>query len=197
MTSDRPRPAGATSRRDLLLSAALLILVLAGSLALFESVWRRNAVEDVAKQPGRWLGAVAVAACGAAVHELLRALAWRLLAGVPWRSISLRATWRGMGFVARVDAPVPAAAYRAGAALPAAVLGGVPAALGLATGSGLLLLWGLFFLLESLGDVAVLLAMRGVPSRARVLDHPEGLGCIDHDARAAAAPGEARCPRDC
>ena len=92
-----------------------------------------------------------------------------------------------MGFVAHADVAVPAYAYRASAALPTLVLGVVPIVLGFVTGFGLFVLWGLFFLLECFADVAVLLAMRKVPSRAWVRDHPDKLGCrMVADGRPAA-----------
>jgi len=102
-----------------------------------------------------------------------------------------------MGFVARVDVPISARAYRAGAALPALVLGGLPIGLGFATGSGLFVAWGLFFLLECFTDVAILLATRGVPARAGVRSHPTKLGFrVVVDERDVARPGSPRHPAD-
>lgn len=165
------------SRRDLLASAATLIIVFVGSLRLFELLWHRDALADVTKQPGGWMGAIIVVVCSAAIHELLHALAWKISARVPWQSISLRPTWRVMGVVAHLNVPVPASAYRASAVAPALALAGLSIVMGFATGSGLFVLWGLFFLLECFADVALLFAMRSVPSRAWVLDHPSKLGC--------------------
>ena len=165
------------SIRHLLGSAAVFIVVFVVSLRLFALLWARQAFADVAKQPGGWVGAIIVVACSAIIHELLHGFAWKIFGRVPWKSISFRPSWRVMGFVAHVDVPLPASAYRASAALPALVLGGLPIGTGLVTGSGLFVLWGLFFLLECFGDIAVLLAMRRVPSRAWVLDHPSRLGC--------------------
>jgi hypothetical protein len=162
--------------RHLLGTAAIVVILFAGSLALFEFLWHRDALADITRQPGGWRGAIAVVAASAVVHELLHTLGWRALARVPWRSITLRPTWRGLGFVARPNVAVPATAFRAGIALPAVILGVVPIALGLLTDAGLFVLWGLFFSLECFTDVAVLLATHRVPSRARVRDHPHKLG---------------------
>jgi hypothetical protein len=147
------------------------------SLRLFELIWRRDALADITGQPGGWLGALIIVACSAIVHELLHGFAWHTLARVPWRAISFRPSWRGMGFVAQSALAIPTPAYRSSAALPALVMGVVPIAVGFITGWGLSVLWGLFFLLECFADIATLFAVRGVPSRAWVRDHPDKLGC--------------------
>lgn len=170
-------PDAMASNRHLLGSAAILVMVFVGSLRLFELLWHRNALADITRQAGGWMGAIIVVACSAVIHELLHGFGWNIFARVPWQSISFRPSWRVMGFVAHVNVPVPTPAYRASAALPALVLGVLPIVLGFVTGFGLLVLWGLFFLLECFGDMAVLLAMHKVPSRAWVLDHPNKLGC--------------------
>lgn len=101
------------SGRHLLGTAAMLVMVVVGSLRLFEFLWHRDALADITRQPGGWIGAIIVAAGSALVHELLHGFAWHTFGRVPWQSISLRPTWRVMGFVARADVALPAAAYRA------------------------------------------------------------------------------------
>ena len=49
-------------------------------------------------------------------------------------------------------------------------------AVGLVTNRGLLLMWGLFFLLECFADLTLLLATARVPATAWVLEHPTKLG---------------------
>jgi hypothetical protein len=165
------------SGRHLLGTAAILVILFAGSLRLFEFLWHRDALADITRQPGGWPGAIAIVAASAVLHELLHAFGLRAFARVPWRSITLRPTWRGLGFVARPNVPVPSPAYRGSIALPAVILGVVPIVLGLLMGGGLFVLWGLFFSLECFTDVAVLLATRKASSRVWVLDHPDKLGC--------------------
>lgn len=165
------------SKRHLVAAAAMLVMVFVVSLRAFELLWHRDAVADIARQAGGWTGAIIIVACSAVVHELLHAFAWHTFAGVPWRSISFRPSWRVMGFVAHANVAMPARAYRTSTALPALILGAIPIVLGFVTGSGLFVLWGLFFLLECFADVAVLFAMHNVPSRAWVRDHPDRLGC--------------------
>ena len=83
-----------------------------GVLRLFELVWHRDALADFTSQPGGWMGAVIVVACSAVIHEALHAWAWHTFARVPWRSLSIRPTWRVMGMVAQTRVAVPARAYR-------------------------------------------------------------------------------------
>lgn len=67
-----------------------------------------------------------------------------------------------MGIVAQLDTPVSASAYRLGVATPVRLMALLPLAGGLATGAGLILLWGATFLVESVPDIASLLATRPV-----------------------------------
>jgi hypothetical protein len=73
--------------------------------------------------------------------------------------------------------PMPVGAYRFVLVLPLLVLGLVPFAAGLALGSALVAGLGSLMILGAGADVAVLLALRGVPSAARVVDHPSKPGC--------------------
>ena len=169
---------GLTARtRDLLGAAAIVITAFVVSLWLFRLFWHRDALADLTQQPGGWMGAMAIVACTAVVHEILHGLAWCLVARVPWRSISVRASWRVMGFVAGPDVPLPATAFRVGVAAPGLILGAIPIAAGLSAGLGLLVLWGLFALLECFSDAALLLAIHTVPAGALVVGHEEKLGC--------------------
>jgi hypothetical protein len=150
---------GATvGNRHRFASAAILLAAFAASLWLFAALHHRSALEDLATQPGGWLGALAIVACSAVVHELLHVAGWKLLASVPPGAITFRPTWRGLGFAAHLGVTIPLRAYRLGLILPTLVLGLLPITLGLAMGHGLLLLWGMFFLLECYADLTVLLA---------------------------------------
>ena len=139
-----------------LAGGAVIVATAALSLWSFDLLWKRSALEDLPAQPGGWAGAAAIVLCSAAVHELLHAVGFRLFAGVPWRSISLRPSWKKMGFVARAEGP----SSRAATALPALVMGALPIAIGCAIGQGLVLLWGLFFLLECFADLGELMGRR-------------------------------------
>jgi hypothetical protein len=80
------------------------------------------------------------------------------------------------------------AVCRAAAVFPALVLGLAFIAAGYFTGAGLAAGWGLFSLFECTSDLALLIASRGIPSRAKVLDHPDRLGLLVVASRRAAGP---------
>ncbi|MEO8224844.1 MAG: hypothetical protein ABI661_08555, partial [Gammaproteobacteria bacterium] len=63
-------------------------------------------------------------------------------------------------------------------ALPAIVLGFVPAGIGLAFGLPTLTAWGLFFVLTAGGDFVVLWLIRHVSADRLVQDHPSRAGCL-------------------
>ena len=144
----------------MLAAAAPLIVFSAAALSLFHLVSERDVVDDLNRQPGGWIGVVFVVLCSAVVHEALHAIGWIAFAGVSSRSISFRRSWRVMGFVAHTETPIPAPAYRASTALPALALALPTIVLAFALRSWLILLWGLFFLLECFSDIATLLATR-------------------------------------
>jgi hypothetical protein len=73
--------------------------------------------------------------------------------------------------------PLRATAYRWGTLLPGLLTGLLPAALGLATGAGAVLVLGAVLLAAAAGDALVLWAIRDVPGQARVMDHPSLPGC--------------------
>lgn len=130
-------------------SAALIVIIVAGSLRLFTALWHRDALEDVPNQPGGWLGAIAIVLASAVVHELLHAIGWKFIARVPF---SIRPTWSVMGFATTPVAPVSTRTNRIVAALPAMLLALPTIIAGLAIGNGLVVLWGGFFLLECFSD---------------------------------------------
>jgi hypothetical protein len=66
----------------------------------------------------------------AVVHEVLHVIGWMVFGRVPARAMAFRLTGRVMGFEARVLRPISAVAYRAGLAVPALVMGLLPALLG-------------------------------------------------------------------
>jgi hypothetical protein len=110
------------------------------------------------------------------VHELLHAAGF-LLGGAPRRALRFGIDRKTFSPFAGCTAPLKARVYRFAVVLPALALGVLPLAWGLATGAAWMTIWGAFMLLCAGGDFAALCAMRGVPAAARVLDHPERVGC--------------------
>jgi hypothetical protein len=110
------------------------------------------------------------------VHEGLHALGFLFIGRAPRASVHFGIHRETLSPYAGCHEPLTAGAYRAAVALPGLVLGVAPVLFGLAGGTAWLTLWGSFMLVTAGGDLAVLLALRGVPSAARVVDHPTRVG---------------------
>jgi hypothetical protein len=151
-----------------------IVLLLGGFLALHG--WRPlyAATDAFFNAP---LVPLLVFVAGVVAHEALHALAWKAASGLPWREIRLGFQWKTLTPYAHARAPMTARAYRVGAATPGVVLGLVPAAVGLATGGGGWMLFGLLFTLAAGGDALILWLLRGVAPGRLVEDHPARAGC--------------------
>lgn len=114
---------------------------------------------------------------GIVVHELVHALAWSIFARRPLSAIRIGFNWRALSPYAHPREPMPAGPYRAGAIMPAVVLGFVPAAMAIGLGKPGLMAWGLLFTLAAGGDFVVLWLIRRVPRTRLVQDHPTRAGC--------------------
>jgi hypothetical protein len=123
-------------------------------------------------------------AVGVVAHEALHAVAWRWAGRLPFGTIRLGLQRKTLTPYAHCAAPMPARAYRIGAAVPGVVLGLAPAAVGLAVGDGGVFLFGLLFTVAAGGDALVLWLLRDVPADRLVEDHPTRAGCY------VLAPGE-------
>ncbi|GIV57873.1 MAG: hypothetical protein KatS3mg042_0786 [Rhodothermaceae bacterium] len=142
------------------------------------------------------VGAVGIYAISAVLHEALHALAMRVVAGVPWRSIRFGVRWRdGVAYV-HTDRPMTVRAYRVVLAVPGLLQGVLPALAGLFYGNGWLLLYGYVMLVSSLGDAVMLRLLAPLDGATLVRDHPTELGCqVDGVARAGGPEGEAHSVR--
>ncbi len=118
---------------------------------------------------------------GILLHEGIHGLSWAFFGRKSLRTIRYGIQWKTLTPYAHCTEPMPARAYRRGAAMPALLLGAIPAAFGLATGNGAWLLYGMLFLVAATGDFIILWILRGVPGDAFVEDHPSRAGCYVYD----------------
>lgn len=123
------------------------------------------------------LGILLIFFVSVGVHELLHAVGYTAVGKVAWSDVKFGFSWKGLAPYAHCKAAMTANAYRISVALPGVVLGLLPALYGLATESWGWLLYGIFMLVAAGGDLAVLLALRGVDGRRLVKDHPSEVGC--------------------
>ena len=114
---------------------------------------------------------------GVMAHELIHALTWSAFARRPLSAIQFGFQWRSVSPYAHPRDPMPVGPYRAGAVMPALLMGLLPGALAIATGASLLMAWSLVFTLAAGGDLVVLWLLRGVEAGRLVEDHPTRAGC--------------------
>lgn len=172
------REATLTPTATTLLALPLSAVIILGGGGAYLARWGWPALlEGLAQAFSLPLFAV-VFGLGVLIHEGLHALGWKVFGQVPWSAIKFGFMWKALMPYAHCQVPLRAAAYRWGGALPGLLTGLLPAALGLAFGSGVLLVFGLVFLTAAAGDALVLWALRGVPADARVIDHPSRPGCL-------------------
>jgi hypothetical protein len=182
-----------TARRDVTLSiervnliaipVALVPLVLVIVPYLF--VWGWSSLIGGGRDLVRWYVFVPAIVGGILLHELIHGISWMLFGRKPIRTIRFGVQWKTVTPYAHCNEPMPASAYRWGAAMPGILLGLVPAALGLATGNGGLTLYGTIFLVAASGDFIILWLLRSIPGNILVEDHPAKAGCYVYDDGAA------------
>lgn len=114
---------------------------------------------------------------GTILHELIHAVCWSWLDGIPWSKIKFGVKWKVLTPYVHCPEPVEISHYRWGVAMPGIVLGVAPYALALLLQNGWLLGFGLFFTLAAGGDILILWLLRDVPQGTHVQDHPELVGC--------------------
>lgn len=159
------------------LAVPLILGVILAAGGGFWLAWGWPALQAGLGQAFQPLVILPVFIVGIVVHEALHGLGWRTFGRLPWSAIRFGVVWQALMPYAHCRAPLTATAYRWGAALPGLVTGVLPVALGLITGRGVVLVLGAVLLAAAAGDALVLWAIRRVPGRTRVLDHPSRPGC--------------------
>lgn len=114
---------------------------------------------------------------GTIVHELIHAVCWSWLDGIPWNKIHFGFKWSTITPYVHCPAPITVVNYRWGVAMPGIILGVVPFLASLAFQSGWLLGFSLFFTLAAGGDILILWLLRDVNRGLMVQDHPDLVGC--------------------
>lgn len=118
---------------------------------------------------------------GIVLHEMLHGLTWALAGRRPFSSIRFGFNVATLTPYAHFKDPLPANAYRLGAAMPGLALGVLPLLIAFATGNGWLAGFGMLFLVAAGGDILILWMLRHVPATSTIQDHPSQPGCIVYD----------------
>jgi hypothetical protein len=114
---------------------------------------------------------------GVVAHEGLHALGF-LLAGCRANDVRFGFNPQYLTIYATADVPISGSAYRFVGALPAVVLGFVPALAGIAIQSAWLTTFGAVMIVFAVGDFMILWYLRAVSSSASVKDHPTKPGFL-------------------
>jgi len=130
----------------------------------------------------QWRVVIPTLVVGIPLHEAIHGLAWAASGRRPLSDVRFGFQWKTLTPYAHLQVPVPAAAYRWGAVMPAILLGLLPYLVGLLLSQGWLACLGLFFVFTAGGDLLVLWLLRGVDGRALTEDHPSRAGCYVYPA---------------
>lgn len=114
---------------------------------------------------------------GTILHELIHAVCWSWLDGIPWNKIHFGFKWKMLTPYVHCPEPVEVSNYRWGIAMPGILLGVLPFILSLIFQSGWLLGFGFLFTVVAGGDILILWMLRDVKAGKLIQDHPDKMGC--------------------
>jgi hypothetical protein len=157
----------------LLITVPLMVAL----IALYLAVWNARDLVAGLERFLRWRVVIPTLVIGIPLHEIIHGLTWVVVGRRPLGDVRFGFQWKTITPYAHLQVPVPATAYRWGAAMPAIVLGILPYLAGLGLGQGWLAWLGLFFVFTAGGDLLVLWLLRGVDGEALTEDHPSRAGC--------------------
>lgn len=114
---------------------------------------------------------------GTVVHELIHGLSWVIFGQKPLKFVKYGFQLKTLTPYAHCRKPMEANAYRIGVLMPGLLLGILPSLIGIATGNGWVMNFGILFTLAAGGDFLILWLIRNVSSSKLVEDHPTKAGC--------------------
>ena len=113
------------------------------------------------------------------VHEGLHGLGWLPSCKKGWKSIRFGVMWSSLTPYCNCKEAMPVKGYYLGLLMPFTVLGLLPSAAGIITGSVPFLAFGLLNILLAGGDLTIALVIRKyIGKSAVILDHPSQCGCL-------------------
>jgi len=154
--------------------AAILLLLI---VVPYGAIHGPDQLGQIGRFFSNWLAIPALVG-GVVVHELLHGLTWAWAGNHSMASVTLGVQWKSLTPYAHISRPIPAHAYRLGAAMPLIVLGLLPYLASLVLVDGWLLGFSLVFTVAAAGDVLILGLIRHVDSDHWLKDHPTKAGIM-------------------
>jgi len=164
-----------------LLAIPVAIAVIIVALIPYVLAWGLDRLWDGMAQFFALGSLLPAALLGIVLHEMLHGVTWALAGRRPFSSIRFGFNVATLTPYAHFKDPLPANAYRLGAAMPGLALGVLPLLIAIATGNGWLAGFGMLFLVAAGGDILILWMLRHVPATSTIQDHPSQPGCIVYD----------------
>ena len=115
---------------------------------------------------------------GIVLHELLHGLTWAIFCKKGFKAISFGVHWKSLTPFANCSESLSVKQYALGGAMPAIILGVLPALCGVVIGNGAVFIFGLIFTVAAGGDILVLFKLLKVDQEKLIKDHPEKIGFI-------------------
>jgi hypothetical protein len=162
-----------------LYSLAFVIPATIVQVSLYQALWGRESIGLAIRLVSRHLWwYILVFLIGIILHELIHGLTWVHAGRKSFKTISFGINLKALSPYAHCNEALTVRAYRLGALMPGVLLGMIPYLLGLFTGQGGVMLYGLLFTAAAGGDALVLWSLRKAKPEMLVLDHPSRAGCV-------------------
>jgi hypothetical protein len=162
-----------------LYSLALIIPLAIIQLGLYYLIWGRGSLDlalHAVSRHFRWY--VLFFLIGIIIHEAIHGFTWMVAGRKSLKTIRFGINIKALTPYAHCNEPLTIRVYRLGTLMPGVLLGIIPYLLGLLSGYGGIMLFGLLFTVAAGGDALVLWVIRKEKPERLVLDHPTRVGCL-------------------
>ena len=129
-----------------------------------------------------FLLSIVIVLIGVLLHELIHGLSWVWFGKKPLSAIKYGFYLKALTPYAHCNEPLNITAYRLGALMPGLVLGIIPSIIGIISGAGTIMIFGLLFTAAAGGDAMILWLLRNEKSGVQVIDHSVNAGCYIIDS---------------
>lgn len=116
------------------------------------------------------------------LHEAIHALTWMITGRLSPRDLRFGIDRKTLSPYCHATQAISTRAYRLGAIMPAILTGILPLFYGYTVGDAAISLLAAFMISAAVGDFYVIYLLRDISASARVLDHPQNIGCLVLDS---------------